>query len=1096
MKIVEFGVRKPVAANLVMFAIIASGLIFGADLRREFFPETRPNEVLVAAPYPGAAPDEIEDSLAIKIEDQLVDLDDVEEINTIASEGSASVRIEFKPGIEIEDAVARVKREMDALEDLPENSERIVVEDFEPKLAVVLVTLHGDLDERTLKSTMQEIRDDLRSLPGMGEVQLIGVRGDEITVEVDQAAMLKYEISLPFVSERVRAAMSELPGGAVRTPTGNVALRTLAADERADEIREIVIKSEPDGRPILLGEIAKVREGFADVDLITRFNNEPAASLRVYAQKKQDIIEIAKKVRAYVAGREREAMPRTLSEEFVTLATGGQRLPHWHAGYELGLSRAPLPGALSMHSDLSRFIQGRLDLLTRNAFWGGVLVFLTLILLLRPRVAFWVTVGLIISLLGTLVVMRMADISLNLLTMFGLIVVLGLLVDDAIVVAENITAHHERGSPALTAAIDGANQVKWPVIATIITTICAFMPLRLIEGRIGDMLGALPIVVLCALAVSLIECLFILPSHMAHDLVLEERRGGGRLRRIEEWIEARRARVIQGMLVPIYTRMLRACLMRRYLTMAFAIAILIGSFGLVAGGRVPFTFMAASDSEFIAVDLRMPIGTPVQATERVVQRIESAAVAMPEMDSVFAAVGAMEQIDGSSSSAASHLAQVWMELRPVEERDRESSAIIEDVRQRIGPLPGIKSLKFQEVQGGPGGSDITYTVVADRPGRITEVVDRLKLELANYEGVYGITDDSDRGQRELRMKLREGASELGYTTASAANQLRGAVFGLEPHTFAGTREDVDVRVMIDERTRRSLSELEAMHLFTPDSVPVPLREVMTYTEERGYATIRRLNGRRAITVTADVNESIVSPEDVTTQMQPMLADLRAEYPGMEILARGRQEDMADSFRTLPIGMLAAIGAIYVILAWLFSSYVQPLVVITAVPFAAVGAVWGHLILGYEMTMLSLIGFVALTGIVVNDSLILMEFYNGKRRDGLEILDALLEAGRARLRAILLTTLTTVLGLSPLMLEQSFQAKFLIPMAITISFGLIAATMVTLVILPCLLLIHRDVSRIARFLWTGHWTTLPVRPVAVEALRSSVAPEDGSGGGST
>ncbi len=1075
MNLSEFGVRRPVPANLLMFAVIAGGLILGVNLKREFFPETRPNQVMVSAPYPGASPDEIEDSLAIKIEDRIADLDDIKEINTTVVEGAATVMIEFESGVRIDDAVARVKREVDALQDLPEQSERITVKEFEPNIPVISVTLFGDIDERTMKNAARQMRDDLLSLPNMGDVLLSGVRPDELSVEAHPDAMLEYGLSLTQISRRIREGMSETPGGAVRTPSSTVILKTVGADDKAAEVRDIVVQSTPNGRPLRVGEIATVTDGFADVDLRTRFNGSSAASITMYATGDQDVIDIASWVKAYVAGRNRLPLNMTLKERLAQLTarpSAAPKLSQRQVAYELGLLRPTINGlTITAHNDLARFVQQRLSLLSRNALWGGLLVFGTLLILLTPRVAMWVTLGLIVSLLGTLAVMDLVGLSLNFLTMFGLIVVLGLLVDDAIVVAENIMSKHEQGEPALQAAINGATQVQWPVFATVLTTIAAFLPLRAIDGRIGDLMGALPVVVALALGMSLIESLFILPSHMAHSLKNADNKKSRKRKAAPTnspihdeptW----RQQLFEKTAMRAYVAILEWALRRPFLTTAIAIAVMIASFGMVVGGRVHFEFLTSADAELVVADVGMPIGTPIEKTDAIIRRIERIALAMPEVQSAFSVVGARQDLEGGGESQQGHLGQVYIELKRVEERTRRSDEVIDAIRAELGDLPGVKSLRFEEASGGPGGSDISYAVVGDSMSTILPVVKKIKDRIAEFEGAYSIADDADAGQRELRVKLRPGASELGFTTQNLADQLRGAVFGLKAYTFAGDREDVDVRVKLTEPYRRSLAKLETMHVYTPTGTPVPLAEVAHLEEGEGYATVRRLDRRRSVSVSADVNRSLANPEEIVSAMSSDLRQYQASAPGVQIIARGRQEDMADSFRSMPMGMLAAVAAIYVILAWLFSSYIQPVAVLMAVPFSTVGVIWGHLIMGFDMTILTMIGFVALMGIVVNDSLILMEFYNHKRTEHVSMHDALMATGRARLRAILLTTITTVLGLSPLMLEQSFQARFLIPMAITISFGLIAATVGTLIVLPCLLIIGRDAHRVAYFLLTG------------------------------
>jgi HAE1 family hydrophobic/amphiphilic exporter-1 len=1087
MKVAAFGVRKPVVANLVMFAIVVAGIIFGTNLRREFFPEVRPTQILVSAPYPGASPDEVEDSLAIKIEDRIIEnVDGIEEINTTVTEGGCSIAVEFEDNIDITQALLDVTREKDALQDLPEETENITVQEFEPNLPTINISLYGEADERLMKDAIRDIQDDLRSLDGMGTIAVSGVRTDEITVEVRPEALIEHRLSLTDVTDRIRRAMVELPGGAIRTPTLNTALRTMGAAERVDAVRNIIVKATPDGQALRVRDVATVTDGFADVDIVSRLNGKPSASLTIFKVGDDDAVAMAEMCKAYVAGRRGEDIAPTFGERIALAmqrlansAAEGQGRPvsdapvsDRMAAYQLGLAKSheALPGELTTTTDLSRFIVGRLELLSRNALQGGVLVLITLVLLLNWRVAFWVAIGLLVALLGTLTMMTIVGISLNLLTMFGLIIVIGLLVDDAIVVAENITARHEAGEPALDAAVNGTNQVHWPVVATVITTICAFLPLKLIEGSIGDLLGVLPVVVACALLVSLLECLFILPSHMGHSLVKAERaKREGRLTflgRIESKFDLGREALFHRFIIPAYTAALRACLNARYLTLIVAIGAVIVSMGMVQGGRVPFVFIGSDDAETLNVELRMPVGTPIEATDPAVRRLEQASIAQPEVTAVFAQIGSLGRLDGSGGSTSAHLAQLILELAPVEDRDRSSEEVILSIQNAVGDIPGIKSLRIEGVSGGPEGPAITFAVTGDNGTQIRRAADDIKALLREFDGVYGVADDDDAGRRELQLTLRDGADELGFTVDGLARQVRAASFGLEAHTFAGEREDVDVRVTLPRETRRSLTAIENMYVFTPDGRPVPLREVASLSDEEGYATLRRLDRQRVVTVTAEVDRAVANTEQIAGEMKPALLDLERSYPGVEILERGRQKDVADSFATLPLGMLVATGLIYVVLAWLFSSYIQPMVVLMAIPFATIGMIWGHFLLGFDLTILSLIGFIALAGVVVNDSLIFMEFFNERHSEGQGVRHAAISAGRARIRAILLTTITTVFGLLPLMLEQSFQARFLIPMAITIAGGLTSATVIILIVIPCLLLILEDIKAVAAWLWHG------------------------------
>ncbi len=1098
MNLPRFGVERPVPVNLIMVTLLVMGLFAGLTLRREFFPEMTPDKAIIQLPYPGATPREVEQGMAIKVEDKLAELDDVRRITTTLSENGGGIIVEFREGSDADDALTDVERAIDTLMDLPEESERIQSRLLEPRIPVIRVVLFGDVDEGVLKRAIRDIRDDLRTLPSMGEILLEGVREYEIRVDVDRNKLMQLGMSLVQVSDAIGQWMTEFPGGTVRSRGGDVRIRTMGVPEQELAIREIVVAAGSDGAAIRVEDIARVSEQFVDEQIITRYNGERAAGLTVFRVGSQDIVEMAGAVRAYVQGRRGEP----LQASWIEKRLGSSRFEAWEIGAH---SARPLPPGTQIESgsDFARLVEERLDLLLRNAQAGALLVFLTLLLVLNWRTAIWVGIGLATALVGTLLAMLLLDITLNLLTMFGLIVVLGLLVDDAIVVAENIQTRHDQGEPALTAAIEGARQVQWPVVATILTSIVAFLPLTFIRGQIGDMLGALPLVVACALGMSLLESLLILPSHVGHSLAKRDRRAAHHPpTRLHEF-EQRRDYWISERLVPTYQRFLDKALRARYLSSALAISLLLISLGVLAGDRVPFVFLSRTDAETVIVDVRMPVGTGIQRTADIVSRIEQAARDQEEVIGISTSVGQRNNLEtGLADAYAPHIAQLVIELSRVEFRQRESHRVIDSIRQALqGRLGEIDRLTFEELAGGPGGPDITLRVSGESSEQIEEAATQLKQRLAQFAGVYDIVDDHDVGQLELQVSLRPAASALNLTTADVARQVRGYLFGLEAHVFADREEDIHVRVRLDETTRRSLHDVENSWIVTPSGTQVPLSEVAHIVERSTYSTIKRVDRRRAITITAETApwlspEAIVgrlnAPQTETrrwlgllpyeAQIGPSPVDqVRQDFPQLWIEFTGRQEQQRDAFASLPYGFLAAVVMIYVILAWLFSNYFQPLVVLSVVPFSLVGVIWGHFLLGYELTFLSLIGFVALSGIVVNDSLILVQFYNARRREGDSVHDALISAGGARVRAILLTTVTTVLGLTPLILEQSFQAKFLIPMAIAIAAGLISATMLILLVLPCFMLIFDDLMAWGYFLWNG-------RPRTRKTLSSPLAEE--------
>jgi len=1061
--LVRFGVTHPVPVNLLMTAIILAGVVSSWTLRREFFPESDPEQAVVQLPYPGATPEEIEDALAIKVEDKLVDLqEEVDELRTTINEGGGGITVVFNEGQDPDEALDEIERVIDALQDLPAESEEIQASLIENRIPVIRLALYGPIDERVLKRAIRDVRDELRTLPGMGEVLIDGVRNYELRIEADQARLMEHGLSLPDVAQAVRSWMREVPGGTLRNRSGYLKVRAMGVEERVDAVSEIPVRADGQGRVLTVGELATVSDGFTEDRIINRFQGEPAAFITVFKVGKQDIVTMAEMVRAYVLARQGEPLKLTWLERIIDT-------PREEA-YGLGANAPPLPAGAQVEdiSDFARFVEGRLDLLLRNAVYGAILVFATLLFFLNWRVAMWVGVGLATALLGTLVLMQQGDVTLNLLTMFGLIVVLGLLVDDAIVVSENIQTLHDRGEPALRAAEDGATQVFWPVVATVMTSVVAFLPLTFIEGQIGDLLGALPLVVACALVMSLIESLLIMPSHMGHSLLRRDKARQGHVGEPAGWLmgfERWRDRLVLERFVPWFGRTLGLLLKHRYETLAVAFSILIVSAGMWAGDRVGWTFLPSNDAETILVNVTMPIGTPLDRTERIVKRIEQAARDQPETLSVATVIGERSNIEtGNTEAASSHVAQMFIELVLVEERDKPSGDIIATIRSDLeGQLDEVEKVSFEELSGGPGGADITIRVSGDDPGQIALAVRELKRCLAQVQGVVDISDDNDVGQLELRIVPLPTAAAAGFTVDDIAQQVRGLLFGIDAHVYAQRQEDIDVRVRVDKATRESVYAIENAWLVNGRGQRVPMSELARIEEAATYSTIRRIDRERAVTVTAETVPSL-SPEKAIEALD--LDAVRNSHPNVTIAFAGRQEQQSDAFASLPLGFIAALVMIYIILAWLFGSYVQPLLVMLAIPFATIGVIWGHYLLGYEMTFLSLIGFVALSGIVVNDSLILVEFYNAERKQGESVYDALVHAGRARVRAIMLTTMTTVLGLTPLILEQSFQARFLIPMAISIAVGLLSATGVILIVLPCLILILDDVFELSHRLWFG------------------------------
>ncbi len=1061
----RFSVNNPVLVNLLTWTVVVGGVYSAMTLVREMFPEITPNAVLVSTIYPGATPAEVEKGIAVKIEEAIKDIEQIDEIKTTIGEGMSSIMVILHSDVEdVDQAVTDIKAAVDTIrpEDFPADAEETRVIKVEPSIPVINVSYYGDLDEQTLKDTGRRLRDDLLMIPGITEVVLQGTRADEISVEVSPAQLNRYGLSLPGIADAIATANLDLPGGQIKTVGANVAVRTMGEEDQARPIGEIIVRSDPSGKVVRLNEIATVVDGFEESDITSRFNAEPTVMATILKTPRQDAIVIADKVKALVAGK----MHQPLERNWLARSKDGLGIPSevervyeaaWNDPYPAG-------GKLKTSTNLARFIEGRLDLLKRNGFWGLLFVFLSLLLFLNWRVALWVMFGLLLAILGTLIVMRTMAYSLNLISVFGLIVVLGLLVDDAIIVGEHVFTRIEEGMEPKLAAISGAESVTWPVVCAIVTTIVAFAPLLFIEGQIGDFMGVLPVIVMCALAVSLFEALSILPSHLAEWLKPISPLAGGRVssgaHRLFARVRALQAFALKTVLLGGYEKLLRKAVSYRYVTMAALMAVLIGSLGMIAGGRVPIVFVQKMDSETAIANLKMPVGAPIRETDRAVRVAEQAAVDLgPELDSLFTLIGIQFSEDMQGASGGSHLGQLIIELTQIEERERDSEEILRELRSKTSDIPGVNALKFSALHGGPGGAAIQIEISGERLTDLIEVANRVKSKLGGYAGVFDDDDDFDAGRREVQIELLDSARALGLTTQSLATQIRGAFYGIEARKIQRDREDVKIMVRYPRAAREHLSDIESMWIATGDGTLVPFSEVARVKEGRSYASIKRKDQKRTVTVTADVDQSAGNARWINAEMAATFPGLEREFPGITFEFGGQAREFAKAFGSLWRDFGIAAMLIYVILAALFKSYVQPLIVMTAIPFGVIGAVAGHFVMGYPITIMSLIGLVALTGIVVNDSLILVDWINRRTAEGVPYREAVLQGGRARMRAIMLTSVTTILGLAPLLLETSFQARFLIPMGISIAAGVAFATVLTLLAIPSLYVIVEDARAI-------------------------------------
>jgi len=1060
----RLSVMNPVAVNLLMVFTVVSGIYYWNDLVREFFPNAESEQILVTVAYPGATPDEVEKTITRRIERELDSIEDIKEIQSRVLEGLTIVQLELESGANRERTLSDVRTEMDKVKpDLPAGAEDPEIAEVRPMMPVIGVVVFGDVSETRLHDITKTVRDDLLDIPDVTRVVISGMRAPEIWAEVDPERLDEYSLTFEEVGRAIAGTNLDVPGGQLKADEGNVRVRTMGEQSRARDIEKLIVRSRPDGTSVRLRDLATVRETFEDRVEAGRFAGKPAALITIFKTPEQDAIHIANRVKTYVAEN----------------------------GTRLG-------GAVSLAvtSDLARFIEQRLELMTRNAKLGLILVLIALAFFLDLRVAFWVALGLPIAFLGTFTAMHYLGATINLISMFGLIVVLGLIVDDAIVIGENFYTKLASGMSTARAAITGTAEVAIPVLAAVLTTVAAFLPLMWMQGRVGTFLGVLPIVVICALGVSLIEAFIILPCHLGHVKDRDFLRFLPGLKSFFARIRDRRDHFLETWLPDRYERVLRVALRWRYVSMAVAFSISMIAFGLLAGKIIPFVLLQDTDAETLSIDLEMAAGTSEDRTLATVRDLESLALGLEEVKTVFSVVGTGFSDRGRLNPAdPATVGQIVVELVSAEEREerelRTSKEIVSSLREATENIPGVSRLSIRSRGGGPQGRDIEIRVRADDLDTLRGAVARVRTLLAGFDGVYEIEDDLTEGKLEVRLELRDTARSLGLTTRDLALQIRHALYGFEAQDLQGEDEEITVRAVLPLSARKNIADLGRLRIATPSGDRVPLEEVASFTTARGYAALARVDGKRAITITAEVDEERGNTSEISDELDKQVADIDDRFPGTTVTFEGAKKETAESIGSLKIGFPVALLLIYSLIAILFRSYFQPFIVMAAIPYALVGAIFGHLFMGYPFTILSMIGSVALAGLVVNDSLILVDFINRRRREGMPVLEAVVAGGRARLRAILLTSITTILGIGPLMLERSFQAQFLIPMAVSIVFGLAFATLLTLILLPTLYLAFEDIAGIGRWLTTGRFSR--ARPRNGDRAESESVSFSGEGG---
>ncbi len=1016
-----------VAANLLMLFFLIAGIMTAVGIKLEIFPETELDKISITVAYPSASPSEVEEGVVRRIEENVAGIEGINRIDSVAREGMGTVTLEVMTDWDIKKLLDEVKSEVDRITTLPEEAEEPEVREITRRIQVISVAVYGNVSELTIKNLAQTVKDDLTNLPGLTQADVAAVRDNEIHLEVSEKTLRKYDLTLEMIADAVARSSLDLPAGSIESKTGEVLIRTKGRKYYAGDYRDIPVITREDGTRITVGQIAALKEGFADVDMASRFQGKPAAIINAYRVADQSALEVAEKVRLYVEDV-RPAMPN------------GVRIDYYQ--------------------DMSTILKSRIELLTENMFYGLILVSLLLALFLNLRLAFWVTLGIPVSFAFGMMMLPLYDLSLNMISLFAFIMVLGIVVDDAIIVGENIFRKQEEGQVRLKAAVEGTLEVGRPVIFSVLTTMVAFSPLLMAGGTMGKLMRNIPVVVCMVLLGSLLESLLILPCHLVRSKALKqkENHNPNRMNRLLSWV-----------IEKPYCRMVKLCLRWRYATIACGLAILMLTMGTWAAGKIKFTFFPKVEGDVLQCMITMPSGTPMERTLEVVKYVEQAAVevlnekdrdrpedAPPLLEHTASIIGYHFGSRGASESGG-HLAQVFVQLLEGEKRDISSVLLNNRWREQVGKIPDAESLVFKsEIHS--AGNAVEVHLSLDNHEQLVKAADALKAELHGFSGVFDISDSFLPGKMEMQLAFKAEAANLGLKLNDLARQVRHAFYGAEALRFQRDKNEVKVLVRYPDEERRSLANVEEMRIRTPEGDEVPFSDVAVVNMTRGYTNIERAQRQRVIKVMADVNEKVANANEVRQYLVgEFLPKLKNVYPGLRFKIEGEGQEQEEVFAKVKKGFIVALFCIYALLAVPFKSFSQPLIVMSAIPFGMVGAVLGHLLMGFNISIISVFGMLGLAGVVVNDSLVLVHRINAvRRKDGFNAQAAVIEGGKMRFRAIILTSVTTFGGLTPMMLERSIQARFLIPMAISLGFGVMFATLITLILVPCGYMILDDI----------------------------------------
>ena len=1031
--------RNTVAANLLMICILIAGAYsLFTRVPLEVFPSIELERVNIRTPFPGATPAEVEEGVTVRIEEAIQDIQGIEKMISTSSEGSSRIQIDLENGYDPQFLKDEITTRVEALNTLPDEVERPVISVPAWQREVISIALAGSLSERELRDMALQIEEDIRALPEVTQAQVEGVRPYELSIEIPEQTLQEFGLTFSEISNIIRRQSLDLSAGSIKTSGGEVLIRTKGQAYIKEDYADLVILSRQDGTRLRLGDIAIIKDEFDETPIITKFNGQPALTIEVYRIGEQNAITVAAAVRRYIT--EKSAL---LPEE-ITLGT-------WR--------------------DRSKTVSARLQTLTDSALQGGILVLLLLGLFLHPSVALWVCVGIPVSFMGSALLMPELGVTLNTISLFAYILVLGIVVDDAIVTGENVYSHLRRGASPQVAAEEGTVEVAVPVTFGILTTMVAFVPLLMVEGVRGAIFAQIPMIVIPVLFFSLVESKWILPAHLSSIRLNHEGAILRNISRFQRWF----ADGLETFIFRFYRPLLNLSLSERYLTIAifFVSGALLTA--LIMSGWMRFIFFPRIQSEVARATLVMPAGTPFVTTSGYIDRMTDAAIQLqdkyrdPETgQSVVVNILSNSGTTGGNSSGQSNRGRVFFEVEAPENRkiDVTTNDLVREWRKIIGPLPGAESLNFR-AEYGRTSSPIDIQLSGNDFGELQTVAEQIKSKLGNYPQVFDIEDSMSDGKEELQLRLLPAAETLGVRLDDLARQVREGFFGITVQKIQRGRDEVNVILRYPEIERATLASLQNMTIRTPGGVAVPFAEVASLEPGRTPSAITRIDRNRTMNVTADANKEQANLVAIKNDLEAFLQEAVRFYPNVKYSLEGEAREQRDSFNTLIFGLMGVLFAIYALLAIPLRSYLQPLIVMTAIPFGAIGAVIGHWVMDLDLTIMSLMGMLALTGVVINDSLVLVHYINRSRNDlEISVKEAIKLAGVARFRPVLLTSLTTFAGLTPIIFDKSTQAQFLIPMAVSLGYGVLFATFTTLLIIPVNYLILHDFSRAWQWLFHG------------------------------